>query len=256
MLLELVAEGFGTFILLQMALGIVLSQQFANSMQGVFPIAMLTGAAITAACTAFSGKCAAHFNPAITWSMCVHRKFGWNKLLPYWMAQLVGATTAALVNYGMYASRIAQYEAMSGIVRSSLDGLKTAKSMGCYFADPISPATAFLAEAFGAFLLSSVVFSLSNPRNESAQGVFVPPIVGSTVALIISIIGPISCASLNPARELGPRLVLRMFGWSSSVAFSQMGLYLAAAMVGATVAGLFVDRVLYPTEVEPRSVWE
>ena len=52
------------------------------------------------------------------------------------------------------------------------------------------------------------------------------------------------CASLNPARELGPRLVLKAFGWSS-VAFHQLGLYLTAPLVGATLGGLFVDKFLY-----------
>lgn len=246
MMPEIVAESFGTFLLLQLALGIVLSANFANSMQGVFPIAVLTGMAITAACAAVSSKCAAHFNPAITLSMCLHRGFGWNKFLPYVLAQIVGATGSALVNYGLYAAKIADFEAKHGIVRSSLAGLETAKSMGCYFANPITPMAAFLAEAFGTFALAAVVFALTSKQNDQVKGLFIPPIIGSTVALIISIIGPVSCASLNPARELGPRLVLKLFGWSSTVAFSQLGIYIAAAFTGAAAAGWFVDNVLYP----------
>lgn len=245
MLPELVAEAFGTFLLLHFALGIVLSANFANSMQGVFPIAVLTGMAITAACAVVSSKCAAHFNPAITWAMCLYRNFGWTKFLPYLTAQCVGATASALVNYGLYAGHIAQFEAQHKIVRSSMLGLQTAKTMGCYFAPPVSAVAAFLAETCGTFALTAVVFSLTSERNQQVRGLFIPPIIGSTVALIISIIGPISCASLNPAREVGPRLILRAFGWSSPVAFKQLGIYVGAAMLGATLAGMFVDKCLY-----------
>ena len=248
MMPEIFAEAFGTFLLLQLALGIVLSATFTQSMQGVFPIAILTGMAITAACAAVSSKCAAHFNPSITFAMCLYRDFGWTKFLPYVGAQLVGATAAATVNYGLYASRIAEFEATHGIIRSSLGGLQTAKTMGCYFASPISPLTAFFAESLGTFCLAAVVFALTSNKNYQARGLWIPPIIGSTVALIISIIGPISCASLNPARELGPRLVLKLFGWSSQVAFQQLGLYVLAAMVGATAGGFFVEKFLYPED--------
>ena len=242
---EIVAEGFGTFLLLQLALGIVLSAKFAGAMQGVFPIAILTGMAITAACAAVSSKCAAHFNPAITFTMCLYRDFGWTKFLPYVGAQIAGATAAATVNYGMYATRIAEFEAKHGIIRSSIGGLETAKSMGCYFAHPTNALTAFFAESFGTFCLAAMVFALTSSKNTQAKGLFIPPIIGSTVALIISIVGPISCASLNPARELGPRLVMKLFGWSSQVAFHQLGLYVVAAMFGATAGGFFVDKFLY-----------
>lgn len=244
MLPELAAESFGTFLLLQLALGIVFSSVLKGSMEGVFPIAALTGMAITAACAVVGSKCAAHFNPAITFSMCLYRNFGWSKFIPYLGAQLLGAMGAAAINYGLYATTIAQYEITNNVVRSSMGGIATAKVLGCYFADPITPATAFLAEAFGTFALTSVVFALTSNNNKQARGLFIPPIIGSTVALLISILGPISCASLNPARELGPRLVLRIFGWKSA-AFHQLGLYLLAPLVGAALGGIFVDKCLY-----------
>jgi glycerol uptake facilitator protein len=246
MLPEIVAESFGTFVLLHLVLGIVLSANIAGSMQGVFPIAILTGLGITAACTVVSSKCAAHFNPVITLAMCTYRNFGWNKFLPYLFAQLIGSTAACLANYAVYAAKIAQFEAKHGIIRNSAAGLQTAGYFGCYFADPITPLAAFLSEAFGVFTLTSVVFSLTSARNHQVKGLFIPPIIGSTVALIITIIGPITCASLNPARELGPRLVCKLFGWSSSIAFAQLPIYIAAAITGALTGGWFVDNVLYP----------
>lgn len=243
MLPELMAESFGTFILLQLALGIVLSAAMTHAMEGIFSIAILTGMAVTTAVSAVSSRCAAHFNPAITWAMCAYRKFGWYKLIPYFSSQLIGAMLAAVVNYFLFASSIQDFEALNGIVRSSMDGLASAKAFACYFTSVTSD-TAFLAETFGTFVLTSVVFALTSERNEQAKGLPIPSIIGSTVALIISIIGPISGASLNPARDLGPRLALWGFGWSST-AFYQLPVYLFAPVLGATLGGFFVDHILY-----------
>lgn len=251
MIPELMGEAFGTFILLQLALGVVVSAVITGSMEGVFPIAVLTGMAITAAVAAVSSKCAAHFNPAITWAMCLYRKFGWSKLVPYSVSQVLGATVAALVNYGMYSSHIRQYEATHGIVRASMEGLATAKASACFYSAPlVTPVAAFLAETFGTFVLASTIFALTSEKNDQVKGLFIPPIIGGTVALIIAIVGPVSCASLNPAREIGPRLILKAFGWSS-VAFHQLGLYLAAPILGATLGGLFVDKFLYDNKPVP-----
>ncbi|CAB9511749.1 Aquaporin [Seminavis robusta] len=128
-----------------------------------------------------------------------------------------------------------------------MDGLQTAKTMACYSSAPAL--TAFLAEAFGTFALAFVVFALTSDQNKQAQGLFIPPIIiGSAVALIIAVIGPLSGASLNPARELGPRLILKLFGWSSAVAFKQLGLYAGAAVLGAVSGGFVVDKFLYAKE--------
>eukprot|EP00977_Amphora_coffeiformis_P025397 scaffold19629_cov147-Amphora_coffeaeformis.AAC.1 len=243
MLPELVAECFGTFILLQLAIGIVVSSVMTNSMEGIFPIAVLTGMAVTTSVSAVSSRCAAHFNPAISWAMCLYRGFGWHKFLPYFTSQLIGATLAALVNYLIFASPIQEFEALNGIVRSSMDGLGSAKAFACYFTK-VTTDGAFISETFGAFALSSVVFALTSQKNTQAKGLPIPSVIGSTVALIISIIGPISAASLNPARELGPRLVLWAFGWTST-AFYQLPLYLLAPILGATLGGFFVDHILY-----------
>jgi len=247
---ELMGEVFGTFVLMQLSLGAVVSSVIAESMTGVFPLGILTGMSITTAVAAVSSKCAAHFNPAITWAMCLHRKFGWSKMIPYTVSQLLGATLAAVVNYGLYAGHIRQFEATRSIARASLDGIASAKMTACYYPTPlVSPLTAFLAETFAAFSLAAVVFAVTSQNNKQAKGLFNPPIIGSAVALIIATVGPITGASMNPARELGPRLVLRAFGWSAA-AFHQLGTYMIAPMVGATLGGLFVDRFLYGTNHE------
>eukprot|EP00977_Amphora_coffeiformis_P022412 scaffold10860_cov182-Amphora_coffeaeformis.AAC.29 len=247
MLPELLGEAFGTFLLMQLSLGIVVSSVITDSLSGVFPIGILTGMSITTAVAAVSSKCAAHFNPAITWAMCLYRKFGWSRMIPYTVSQLFGATLAAVVNYGLYSGHIRQFEAAKSITRASLEGIASAKMTACYYSTPlVTPMAAFLAETFAAFSLAAVVFAVTSQNNKQAKGLFNPPIIGSAVALIIATIGPISGASMNPARELGPRLILKAFGWSTA-AFHQIGTYMIAPIVGATLGGLFVDKFLYGT---------
>lgn len=256
MLPELVGEAFGTFLLLQLALGIIPSALITQSMTGVFPLAVLTGGAITVAVTAVNSICDAHFNPAITLAMCLYRRFGWIKFVPYVASQLFGAILATLVNYSLYARHIQQFELRNGITRAALQGVTSAKFAACYFDTAlVSPVAAFVAEAIGTFMLTATVFSLSSDRNAKAKKLNQAPIVGSVVALVISYLGPLTCASINPARELGPRLVLKFFGWTEA-AFHQIGIYLLAPFVGAIVAGWFVENWLYGQDrqyVHPQS---
>ena len=122
-------------------------------------------------------------------------------------------------------------------MRSSMDGLGSAKAFACYFTK-VTTDTALISETFGAFALSSVGFALTWQKNTQAKGFSIPIVIGLAVAIIIGIIGPISGASLNPARELGPRLVLCVFRWSYT-AFYQLFLYLLAPIWGATLGGFF-----------------
>lgn len=247
---ELFAEAFGTYLLFQLAFGVAVSATVHPFLQmgGIFPIAALTGMAVTTSVSAVSDQCAAHFNPSITWAMCLFRNFGWSKFVPYSLSQILGASLAAAINYLSFADDIARFEASNDIVRASIEGVLSAKTLACF-----APSTkvAFWSEICATFLLSSTVFALTSTENKHHRilAAAVPTLVGLTVSCLICLWGPISGASMNPARELGPRLVLMAFGWSSS-AFHQVGQYLIAPMLGSTMGGAFVDRILYQRDTD------
>src|SRR5262245_35843704 len=103
---ELLAEFFGTFILIVFGVGVVaqvvLSKNAAGSM---LSINIAWGLAVTMGCYAAAGVTGAHLNPAVTLALAVHRRFPWKKVLPYSLAQLAGAFIASVVVFVTYRER-------------------------------------------------------------------------------------------------------------------------------------------------------
>src|SRR5712692_2246059 len=108
---ELLAEFFGTFILIVFGVGVVaqviLSRQTAGS---YLSINLAWGLAVTMGCYACAGVTGAHLNPAVTLALAVHRRFPWNKVLPYSLAQLAGAFAASAVVFVTYHEALSAFD--------------------------------------------------------------------------------------------------------------------------------------------------
>jgi len=148
------------------------------------------------------------------------------------------------MNFIVYSSSIAAFEAKTGIVRGAASGIASAKAFGEYFAYPVTTVTAFLAESVGTAILAFVIFALTHPENDAVKSGFIPPLIGLTVGGLISIFAPLTQAGFNPARDFGPRIVAWFAGWKT-VAFSNSWLYILAPIVGAVIGAALADRVLY-----------
>lgn len=110
--------------------------------------------------------------------------------------------------------------------------------------DPVSTVTAFFAEAFGTGVLAFVIFCLTHPRSDAqTKKVYVPPLVGATVGALICVIAPLTQAGLNPARDLGPRIVAWLAGWEG-VAFTKWWLYVLAPIVGAPIGAALAENLM------------
>lgn len=134
---EMMAELIGTFLIVQIGTGSVMSAVFTGSIVGVFQIACVWIMAVTIAICATASISGAHLNPAVSIAFALLRpskSFGWKKVIPYSFAQLVGAVLASFVNLLLYGSTIIAFESANGIVRGSLSGLASAKAFGEYFA--------------------------------------------------------------------------------------------------------------------------
>lgn len=117
------------------------------------------------------------------------------------------------------------FEAHNGIVRGTVDSIKTAMMFGEFYPNPssgpnvvVSMAGGIIAEAFGTFLLVLMIFFLTEGCNVGRPDDSLTPIfIGLTVAVIVTLIGPLTQACLNPARDFAPRLCLgfRRMGPSS-----------------------------------------
>jgi glycerol uptake facilitator protein len=245
---ELLAECFGTFIIVQLGTGVVMSDIFAGAMVGLFQIAAVWIIAVTLAICCTASISGAHLNPAISITFALLRRsksFGWSKVIPYILAQTTGAILASCVNLMLYASLISQFEAKHNIVRSSAGAIASARAFGEYYAAPVTTATAFFAEAFGTAVLAGVIFALTHPGNDTMKhNVYIPPFIGLTVGGLITVIAPLTQAGFNPARDFGPRIVAYLAGWKE-VAFLNCWVYIVAPIVGAPLGAMFVDKVLY-----------
>src|SRR4029077_2582748 len=100
LLRELLAEFFGTFILIVFGVGVVAQVVLSKSTAGSYlSINIAWGLAVTMGCYVSAGVTGAHLNPAVTLALAAHRRFPWSKVLPYSLAQVAGAFLASAVVY-------------------------------------------------------------------------------------------------------------------------------------------------------------
>jgi glycerol uptake facilitator protein len=110
---------------------------------------------------------------------------------------------------------------------------------------------ALIAEFLGTLILALVVFAVTNPRNTGGPPAGLAPVfIGLTVAILISVIAPLTQACFNPARDFGPRLFAMLAGWGKVALPGPNGIhfltvYVVAPVLGA-VAGGGVHNWLYP----------
>ena len=207
--------------------------------------------AVGVAIYATAGLSGAHLNPAITLALAVYRGFAWRKIAKYVLAQLVGAFVAAAVLYVLFGGLIGRFEQEQGIVRGGPGSERSAMVYGEYFPNPgmlgdsaeafasLSIFQAMAAEAAGTAMLALVVFAASQPRGPrpAARGT-VAVCVGLGLAMIISVLAPLTQAGFNPARDFGPRLFSYLAGWGNVAIPGPRGGFFAVYIVGPLLGGL------------------
>jgi glycerol uptake facilitator-like aquaporin len=101
---------------------------------------------------------------------------------------------------------------------------------------------AFLLEAFGTAFLVFCIFMLTNKKN-SVPSAAVPPLVAIAIGSMVVLLGPMTGAGINPARDMGPRLATLVAGWRTA-AFANWIVYFTAPLVGGPIGALIADRLL------------
>jgi Major intrinsic protein len=132
---ELLAELIGTYLIVMIGCGSVMSAVFTGSLVGLFQIASVWIIAVTVAIYTTAKISGAHLNPAISIAFATIRDFDWKKVVPYIVAQLAGAVLGSASSFAMYGSTINEFESANGIIRNSaVSGIVSAKVFGEYFA--------------------------------------------------------------------------------------------------------------------------
>jgi MIP family channel proteins len=199
---RLTAELVGTFALVFAGCGAVMVEAKTGAL-GHVGVAITFGLVIMAMIYAVGHISGAHLNPAVSLAFALNRHFPWTKLLGYWAAQLAGAFAAA------------------ALLRASLGNIA---HVGATLPSG-SERQSFLWEVVLTFFLMFVIMAVATDTRAVGEAAAIA--IGATVGLDAMFGGPISGASMNPARSIGPAFV--------SGDLHALWVYIAAPLVGAAL---------------------
>jgi glycerol uptake facilitator protein len=193
-----------------------------------------------------------HANPAVTLSLAVYRGFSWKKVLPYCLAQVVGAFIGAAIVYALYYTVIDNFNAAQQLVRA--DG----GAAGVFFTAPglaITPMKALVDQIILTAFLTFGIFAVTDEFNTMApRANFGAVVIGLIVTVIGASAGYLEAWALNPARDLGPRVFAWLLGWDRA-AFPGVSGYWWVPIVGPLIGGVIgggaqhlLIRPFYPHE--------
>lgn len=267
----MIAEFVGTFLLVFFGCGAVHAAVIMGAQSGLWQVAIVWGVAIMLAIFAVDAISGAHINPAMTVAFAIWGGFPWSRVVPYIVAQLIGAVGAASLLYFLFSGFISAKEAQNQIVRGEPNSVLTAMCYGEFSPNPGSlslvpqptdSATnvssvfthrqAFIAEFAGTFILACLVFALIDARNQGRPAAhFAPVFIGLTVSVLISVLAPLTQACFNPARDFGPRMVAFYAGWGKAAFpgaenWMWLTVYILAPIAGAVCGAGFQKHVLGP----------
>jgi len=250
---ELMAEFFGTFLLILGGDGVVanvgLAPRLAAEGYDWNVIVWGWGLSVMVAVYVAGGVSGAHINPAVTLALAVKRGFSWGKLIPYWIAQIVGAFVGAAAVYLVYRDGLVEAGMPNvwctgpGSIfgQAFWGGATDAASAGSY-----SLLTALFAEIFGTMVLLLGIVGWGDTEKGKAPylGAF---IVGMVVVMVGLTLGGPSGYAINPARDFGPRL----FGLIAGTSGLFDGWYwLLVPIIGPLIGGP-LGIILYDVFITP-----
>jgi len=201
---QVLAETVGTFCLVFAGAGAIVVNNASEGTVSHVGIALTFGMVVMAMIYAIGSVSGAHINPAVTLAFTVAKRFPVNKLTPYIIAQFSGAILASLCLRAMFPED---------------------KTLGATIPSG-SISQTFLMEVVLTFMLMWVILCVSKGAKE--EGITAALAIGGVVGLEAMMGGPISGASMNPARSLGPALV--------SLDLNVLWVYLLAPTLGALLA--------------------
>ena len=214
-----IAEAIGTFGLIFFGAGSIIMNEFTGGGVGLVGIALAHGVVLAVVITATAHISGGHINPAVTIGVWIGRKIEARMAVIYIVAQLLGATVAAAFLAALYPA-----------------GAVDAASLGTPMLAPeIGISTGIVIEAILTFFLVFTVFGTAVDSRAPNLGGWA---IGLVLVFAILAGGPLTGASLNPARTFGPALVGGY--WTGHI------VYWAGPMLGGIVAAGVYSRLLMP----------
>ena len=200
------AEFIGTFILVFAGTAAIVVNDTGGGVISHLGVSAVFGLVVTAMIYTIGGISGAHINPAVTLGFWYANRFSGRYVLPYLLSQSVGAVTASVV----VALLFPQHATLGATLPSG----------------PLMQS--FVLEVILTFILMLTIINVATGSKE--QGLMAGVAIGGVVALAAIMGGPVSGASMNPARSLGPALI--------SGHLETLWIYLLAPVAGALLAVL------------------
>lgn len=206
----------------------------APTLGEILPVAFAFATALAVLVYALGGVSGAHFNPAVTFSLAVVRRFQWKEVPMYWIVQCLGAVAGAFVIAGIYGKDGAAIDGTQLLFGAT----KVARDLGF--------AQALLSEAFITFLLVTAIMAVAiDPRAPKGWSGL---IIGLALAGGILVTAEATGGSANFARSLGP-FVTSWIGemWLdyevTNIPWSDLAVYALGPIIGASAAALVYESV-------------
>src|SRR5204862_256314 len=230
------AETLGTALLVLVGPGsvvatLVLAGDSKPAITGadLLGISFAFGLVIAALVYAIGKVSGCHINPAVTCALAVTKRFPWREVPGYVTAQVVGAVIGGLAIWAVFA-------------HTAID---LGMGMTSFNQDASTWAQAIFAEGIGTFILMFAILGIVDSRS---PGDLAGLVIGGAVIAIIMIVGPITGASLNPARAFGPELVSAL--GNGATHWNQLiPVYILPGLAGAALAAFAYDFLAEPRRV-------
>ena len=212
-----IAELIGTFALVFCGTGAIVINEQSNGAVTHVGIAITFGLIVMAMIYALGDISGAHLNPAVTIAFTIAKRFELKHALPYIISQLLGAFMASLILKYLFPSN----ETLGATLPAGAE------------------IQSFILEFILTFFLMLVIINVATGSKE--QGMFAGLAIGFTVLLEAMFAGPVSGASMNPARSFSPAIV--------SGHLEHLWIYMIAPILGAAFA-IPVFKLLQPKNIQ------
>ena len=200
------SEFIGTYGLVFIGTGAITMDQASGGMVTNLGVGIAFGLAVAVMIYTVGHISGAHINPAVTLAFAMSRHFPWRHVPFYWFAQITGATAASLTLRWLFGTQ------------ANLGMTVPAGSIG----------QSFVLETVLSFFLMLVIMAVATDVRAEGQGAALA--IGAAVGMMAIAAGPISGASMNPARSMGPAI--------SMLDVEHLWIYWAAPVVGMLLAAV------------------
>jgi len=268
-----VMEFIGTYLIVFFGCGAVFVAIYVGAYKDLSPIMWMWAFAVAVPVYVGAAISGAHFNPSITIALACWRGFPWGKVPAYIASQIAGAFCGAVTLwFALFKGFAAPFEAANHLVRGQFGSQLSSMVFTCYIPNPaavgVTPEAyskvplyaGFFSEFIATTLLMLLILALLEERNSLKPAMtFFPYALGLVIFLLVGITAPLSMASLNGARDLGPRILAYLLGWGR-MAFpgprGEFWILSVAPICGAVFAGFLYDKIcvkLFPGVVPEKA---